>query len=99
MVQFFGDWFGNIVAIFLIFVIYLFMRINTKEKKSWDRLDFYFSLAIFLIVAFEVIGALFFGNPYYGPSEGFIISVLILIITTISGTVAGIEMRAGKKFW
>lgn len=99
MVQIFGDWFGNMVAIFVIFVIYLFMRINTKEKKTWDRLDFYFSLAIFLIVAFEVFGALFFGSPYYGPEEGFIISVLILLVTAVSGTVAGIEMRAGKKFW
>lgn len=99
MVQLFGDWFGNIVAIFIILVIYLFMRINTKEKKSWDRLDFYFSLTIFLIVAFEVIGALVFQNPYYGPREGFIISVLIMLVTLGTGTVSAIEIRAGKKFW
>ena len=93
MVEIFGDWFGNIVAIFIIFVIYLFLRVNTKKSKTWHRLDFYFSLAIFLIVGFEVVGSFIFEQPYYGPAEGFLVSVLIMIITLVSGTVSAIELR------
>jgi len=97
MVQLFGDWFGNIVVIFLCFVIYLFLRINTKEKKSWNRLDLSFSVIIFLISAFEVIGSLVFENPYYGPQEGFIISIAIMLITAVTGTLTAIELRAAQK--
>jgi NhaP-type Na+/H+ or K+/H+ antiporter len=99
MVHLFGDWFGDIVAIFIIFVIYLFLRINTKEKKTWDRLDFFFSLAVFIVAACEIVGSIIFMDFYYGPSEGFLVMIGIMIITLISGTVAGIELRAGKKFW
>ncbi len=97
MVELFGDWFGNIVAIFIAFVIYLYLRINTKEKKSWNRLDLSFSVVIFLITAFEIIGSIVFENPYYGPSEGFIISIAIMVITAITGTLSAIELRAAHK--
>jgi len=97
MVQLFGDWFGNIIAIFIAFVIYLYLRINTKEKKTWNRLDFSFSLIIFLISGFEIIGAWVFENPYYGPSEGFIISMAIMAITAVTGTLTAIELRAAHK--
>ncbi len=97
MVHLFGDWFGDIVVIFLCFVIYLFLRINTKEKKTWNRLDFAFSAIIFFISAFQVIGSLVYGDNYYGPAEGFIISLIIMLITLGTGTLTAIELRADKK--
>jgi len=97
MVHLFGDWFSDIVVIFLCFVIYLFLRINTKEKKSWNRLDLAFSFIIFIISAFEVIGSLIFRDLYYGPPEGFIISVLIMLVTLVTGTLTAIELRAAQK--
>lgn len=98
MVHLFGDWFGDIFAIFLMFIIYLYLRINSKKKKTWDRLDFYFSLAIFLVAAFEVVGSIIFRDPYYGPSGGFVIMMGVMVITFISGLVSGIELRA-KQLW
>lgn len=97
MVQLFGDWFGDIAAIFVAFVIYLYLRINTKEKKTWNRLDLSFSVVIFVISAFEIIGAWIFENPFYGPSEGFIISMAIMAITAVTGTLSAIELRAAHK--
>lgn len=97
MVHLFGDWFGDIIAIFLCFVIYLFLRITTKEKKTWNRLDFAFSAIIFFISACQVIGSFVYGDNYYGPAEGFIISLIVMLITFGTGTLTAIELRADKK--
>lgn len=97
MVHLFGDWFGDIIVIFVAFVIYLFLRVNTKEKKTWNRLDLTFSVIIFLITAFQVIGSLVYGDNYYGPAEGFIISLGIMLVTLGTGTLTAIELRAGHK--
>ena len=97
MVELFGDWFGNIVAIFIIVLIYMYLRLNSRKKLNSNRLDFYFSLIIFLISAFEVIGAFIFEQPYYGPAQGFILSILIMLISLGTGTISAIELRADKN--
>ena len=76
----------------------MYLRINSKKKKTWDRLDFYFSLAIFIVAALEVVGSIVYKDPYYGPSIGFSIMMGIMVITFISGLVSGIELRA-KELW
>jgi amino acid transporter len=97
MVHLFGDWFGDIVVIFLCLVIYIFLRINSKEKKAGNRLDFAFSAIIFFISACQVIGSLVLGDLYYGPQEGFVITLLIMLITLGTGVLTAIELRADKK--
>ncbi len=97
MVHLFGDWFADITVIFLCFVIYLFLRINTKEKRTWNRLDLSFSFIIFLISAFQAIGSLVFEDHYYGPQEGLIITFAIMVITAITSVLTMLELRAAQK--
>lgn len=90
MANLFGDWWGDAVAMFIIFAVYIvFWVFYIKGKESRNKIGLWVAVFIFAISAFSVLGEVFGDYPFSGPQGGFLISFVVMVLSLI-GIIVGV---------